>query len=1278
MKFTDSQKLACDISRNIAVTAGAGSGKTSVLVERYLWCLENNNYQVRRVVAITFTEKAAGEMLGRIRERVLKHLSSELRDSARWEEVLEKLPLAPISTIHGFCQRLLREFPIEAGVDPNFEVYDEALKRIRLIHLIDDSLQQESESENPQLRLLSELWASPMTLRTILLQLIETRDKSLSWAQSIQHEDVSTYLHKVRSLINDAHHQGIQHIASSQKWQKAIELIYSLIPPGDTGKLSNRCQSILEFDQEFREQKTLDEQLTTLGMIRKNCSLIGATKAWKEDNRNIRLREAFEVLKTLYAQHLPLYQLNEPLEQSGFHIQQALAKLFLSVYEVYQQDKSARQLLDFDDLQERALLLLNNPAIHPLLARRYDYIMVDEFQDTNQLQWSIIKKLGTTQHGFANDKFCVVGDEKQSIYMFRGAEVAVFGEVREELQQTNIKANLLTVPLKIPPRGDPPNVRQDQLTGELIMAENFRSDKELIFFFNYLFSRLFLSPSEASRPYDVRHQELVAGKQEKNDAQAVKEQWDTEDIHPVEFLVADEKTEEHTNGSELEEPELIALRILKMVKEQPAAEGEEPGFRRNFRDIAILLRTRTKLKEFEEALRRYHIPFVVAGGIGFYQQQEIYDLANLLRCLVDRRQDIALAGVLRSPLFSFSDDQLLYLATESSPQRISDTTAIKTWTLWEKLRHHAGIVDLIPQELEPSKYLHAYTTLSAWKAEADRIPITHLLQRILDDTGLYGVLTADRRDVQAVTNIEKLLELARRFESEGFQSLSDFAAYLDQLIEVEEREGEAQLHTEGMNVVQLMTIHAAKGLEFPVVFVPELNRPFNYGYGESIYIDAISRTTDSVEIAAGIKGLDPEQNFAPENTILRDYLKRQNEAKTDAEMKRLLYVACTRAREQLLLSGTFSEKIPQNSWLSWLVDIFPLQDSLFGRDFMITETSEQTAETSELHIPVHTLIEYQKEKPLNGRHGESHKPESAAPEPPVSEEISHIAQILQINLRPIAGTTNERFQLNPSTLHLLFQCPRRYYYQHVLQFDEPILRQLLLKPEKPEFPPKDEQEQPTFGTWRGKIIHEIFEKQIFDYDWSEQKRADAITDLLKLMNVSSKKRKMMHLETAIQNAYKNYLAVGLKELLANSPEVHREYEFLLKTGRADISGIFDVLFLDPTDNIWTILDYKTNDIEAHQIEEIIRQHGYDVQMQIYALAVSRLLQTEQVKCILFFTAPGYRHEQFDLSPGSLKQIEMTLHSYLEKLSTDIIEAFPNQQICENCDYRQTGICSDSR
>ncbi|GAK49206.1 putative helicase [Candidatus Moduliflexus flocculans] len=1290
MNFTNSQKLACDISRNIAVTAGAGSGKTSVLVRRYLWCLERNNHNVRRIVAITFTEKAAGEMLGRIREQVLQRAASDLGSAHLWEDVLEHLPLANISTIHGFCQKLLREFPIEAGVDPNFEVLDEAAQTILLKRLIDDLLRQEAEKNVRSLRLLAQQW-QPAALRKIVQQLIGVRDKALLWAERITQTEFDAYLRQLYALCEQQQRRAVQRIAADSRWSDAITEIREIMPPGDTGKFTLRCRIIVDRDTEFRAEREFRKQRDILAMLKREMNLQGVSSAaWKAEDRDKRVKKCFETLKFIYDNAFSEMPIHDATELRSFQIQQALAALFLAALRRYDEEKAARRRLDFEDLQERALRLLRQPDVQQLLSSRYDYVMVDEFQDTNQLQWEIIRRLGLTKQGLAKDKFCIVGDEKQSIYMFRGAEVSVFAEVRNELKLVNAAHQLDAVDMAIPDLGDAPVVGEGDKTGELSMAENFRSDDAVITFCNFLFSRLFLPTFDPERPYDVPHQELVP-RREKGiplDIQA----------KPVELMLAfddageDDEAESGEAAAESNEPEMIARRIRElMIPATPhddESASEKPKTRpAQWKDIAILLRTRTRLKAFEEALRRHGIPFLVTGGIGFFEQQEIYDLSNLLRVLSDQREEIALAGVLRSPLLSLSDDQLVYLAGGVKTSNDANTR----WTLWEKLRFHAANRDLIPAELDPAMIVHAHDLLSAWQAVAERIPVTHLLRRVLDDTGLYGILAADSAAEQQITNIEKFIEIARKFEQQGFRTLSDFVAYLDELETAAEREGEAQIFAEGMNVVQVMTIHAAKGLEFPIVFVPELERPFNYSENEAVYLDALStpRAAQPPDIAAGVSVAGLLDDGKPSPTFLREYLKRINRDKTDAEMKRLFYVACTRARDTLILSGSLKKNVRPNSWLGWLTQHLPLADALEQHRNAIAINGLTipllTAKTS-FHAPRGTeefgrsasdspqsgdvqrstqSVERVLNSPPGRGRGWVNAENPPQPLPGGEIEIDDLFRLLQHNLRPATGAENERFRLSPSMLHLLFECPRRYYYREVLRLDD-----ILATAPPDESSANDHAEHDRFGAQRGTIIHALFEQRVFDDMLTDAERARILEEAVSASPIPPDSEERQRLDTAIERAGTHYAASGVKDLLARSPQVWREHPFMLRLSQADVSGILDALFRDPADDVYTILDYKTNQVEAADVPAEIRRHGYERQMTMYALAVSRLLHVEQMRGILFFTHPNVRYDTFDFSPSALAAFETELAAALRQLTQEHVPCADDRAICQECAYRR--------
>ena len=297
------------------------------------------------------------------------------------------------------------------------------------------------------------------------------------------------------------------------------------------------------------------------------------------------------------------------------------------------------------------------------------------------------------------------------------------------------------------------------------------------------------------------------------------------------------------------------------------------------KDIALLLRRRRNLFAYEDALRACGIPFQVAGGRGFYQRQEIYDLANILRVLCNPGDSIALMGALRSPYFGLSDNAL-YALTAPSGGRLAEHLHDADWRQ-----------RLAPADREAAA--DAVARLQSWRGLRDCVPLVELLHAVLEDTGAWGFLCYGERGEQAIANVEKLLDLARDFRG----PLADFVVRLDLLTAEEEQEGEALLEADALHI---LTVHAAKGLEFPIVVVPDLAARFNLGSSDPVLLDA--------EKGIGLSTRDPEQDYKTVQSYIRTLINRNARRRQYAEEKRLLYVACTRARDHLLLGGALTDK----------------------------------------------------------------------------------------------------------------------------------------------------------------------------------------------------------------------------------------------------------------------------------------------------------------------------------------------------------------------------------
>jgi ATP-dependent helicase/nuclease subunit A len=454
-----------------------------------------------------------------------------------------------------------------------------------------------------------------------------------------------------------------------------------------------------------------------------------------------------------------------------------------AVEQRYREKKQSLGALDFDDLQLRALDLLEQPAVLSRATQRYRYFLVDEFQDTNSVQRELVHKLTLSSAARAN--LFIVGDPKQSIYGFRGADVDVFQQTTQALE----KAGGLDQPLHL----------------------NFRSQPALISFFNYLFERLFQRDEETSEE-DLSELGFV-----KFDPS--KEQRPQQDPTPlVELLIdtkspADDDPKAQKTQAERDARQ-VAQRILALTK---SADG--PGLQ--FRDVALLFRAMTDVPVYEAVLRAVNIPFQTVQGKGFYQREEISDLIQLLRLLDNKTDEIALAAVLRSPLAGISDNAMLALRCAPLLNDAEEENELRYFTqprkLFNALRRHREIMYISAEE--HAQLDRAGGLLHKLIERRNHYPIADLLRLAVDESEYRTVIAANFDGAQRLANVRKLFSLAERFEHSGTHLVRDFVRYVEEFEAIGSREGEGQID-DSANAVRLMTIHQAKGLEFPVVIIP--------------------------------------------------------------------------------------------------------------------------------------------------------------------------------------------------------------------------------------------------------------------------------------------------------------------------------------------------------------------------------------------------------------------------------------------------------------------------
>ena len=748
---------------SICVDAGAGSGKTMVLVERIVSLLENERATLSEIVAITYTEKAAAEMKSRLHAAF--HEMAPPDDAEKmtfWRDLEHQVGGARIATIHAFCTSLLREHAIALGLDPDFAVL--AGPEAQLLHkqVVADGLHALLDADHEAagrvavehgIRSLQESLESALQQRLLFDRIGREHPAS----------DPEALVLHWRELVRTAHEERLLALPGSRtlgRFRARLERFEGVCSDAEDGREMLRhdlLRIIVEMDTLDTSQGIQQALESILALWpHKNIN----QKNWDSPDTVERLSKLQKEIKSFASEYAPP-EFDDDIEGASA----ALTCDFFAVYEKlaarYDAAKRDRSALDFEDL-----ILLASDAIRTdsTLRKRIGngikYLLIDEFQDTDQIQLEMARNL-TSALGATGAHLFVVGDAKQSIYDFRGAEVEVFQEAREQSSEI--------IPL----------------------LTNFRSLPNILNFINNLFEGSgLLHGVEKEYAGLTAHRDAVDGPR-------------------VEFLVPETGDRPSADETRRREAELIADRLLEMCSGNPGVPVEDK--RRstpraaNFGNVAILFRAASNMHLYETALQRRRIPFQVVGGRGFYERQEIHDFRNLLGIVVDPRDDFALLGFLRSPMGGLRDDAIAALCHANS--------------LSEAFRTSSKLDD--PEQQERLERARAIVTELR---DGHTLRLSTILRRALDLTGYEAILLTQHHGIQKASNLRKLIELAEDFSRTRRATLRAFVQYLDELASHQIDEGNAPIFPTEGGAVSLITIHKSKGLEFPIVIVADAGR----------------------------------------------------------------------------------------------------------------------------------------------------------------------------------------------------------------------------------------------------------------------------------------------------------------------------------------------------------------------------------------------------------------------------------------------------------------------
>jgi ATP-dependent helicase/nuclease subunit A len=1087
VRSTPEQRAAiADRGRSSLLAAGAGSGKTAVMVERFAEAVLHDGVPVGAILTLTFTEKAAAELRERIRRRFV-----ELGEP----EHARAVDAAWIGTIHGFCARVLRSQPLAAGLDPRFGVLDEAAARRLAAGAFETAL---------------ETWTAAHGTAAV----------DLAAAYSWDLETLITHAHSALRSRGETHPRlAIPAVAATPDPAPLAAAAAAAgaalrAAPGNGARVAAALEAL-----EACERLIAGTGEPPLPGALDAAKLPAGAKALEHDDCAA-YREAWAGYRAACADHhaRPVVVLLD-----------ALLDAFGTAYA---QAKSERAGVDFEDLELRVRdLLAGDPALRSRWAERFALIMVDEFQDTNRLQLDVLEAL-------ERDNLFAVGDESQSIYGFRHADVGIFRARRADLGADRVRG--LTV--------------------------NFRSRPEILDVVNVAFAPVLgagFTPLVAGRaPEELR---LFAP--------------DPPEEPRVELHVCD------TAGWEEREAELGLAALAAQPWRRAEARAVAARLRaevdagRPQRDVVVLVRATSSLRLYEQALEEQGLSTYVVGGRGYWAQEQVRDGIAYLALLANPHDEASLYAALASPFCGAGADALILLAEAGRREGSGAWAALRrAVAAWSPAADGSSswLADLPPDDAGRLVAFARFVTGERMRAE--RLPVEVLLERAIAATGYDLAILARAGGDRRLANLRKLMRLAREYERAEGRDLRGFLAYAVGQDLAEAREGEAALESEGLDAVRLMTIHRAKGLEFPVVCVADLGRTGATGR---------DRLLIGGDGTVGIK-LATLEGGDPVPALGYDRIAAGLAADEAAEERRLLYVAATRAEERLILSGGIDSAKwpaprPGAPPLDWLAPALVGESAPFPEDAVVTcgDGAVDVRLVTAANLP----------------------PEAAAPAPRDRTGAPGTALPAEPKVIPAwARPQPARRRLSYSSLQDYARCPYRFYLTRVLGLprvpapdearagDEVTVGDEVVAADEPAA---------LEGRIRGSLVHLLLERLDFARPY-----APPAEDVVALGAAHGLDLEPAHVED-VRDQVAAFATSPLCARLAAARGIRREagFAFALERGGGGplLTGFVDVLAREP-DGTVLVVDYKTDRLDEGEEPQALVERAYATQRMVYALA----------------------------------------------------------------------------
>ena len=1267
VSWTTEQQQVIDLrNRNILVSAAAGSGKTAVLVERIVKIITDKNHPVDidHLLIVTFTNAAAAEM----RERIGNAIEKALDEQPGNEHLLRQLTLihnAQITTIDSFCLYVVRNHFHEIDLEPNFRIGDEGELKLLREDVLGRVLEQNYEEPSEAFSDFVEGYASGRTdaaLNEMILQLYEF-SRSYPWPEKWLDSFVGIYRIENREELDRAEWlapltQNIRFVLKD--CEQLLKQALAVTQQDDGPDMYEKAvRSDLEKYESLSKLTSFCELSVALSDIK--YDRLASSRGFEGDPDKLELvkslrEQAKDVVKKLCRQYffcspeMMIGQLErtEPMLEEVVRLTKQFADEFAAA-------KRRKNLVDFHDVEHFALQILVDEETEKAkktaeeFRDTFEEIMIDEYQDSNEVQETLLRSISREERGENN--IFMVGDVKQSIYRFRLA--------RPELFMKKYDSYSL----------------EESTTQRIDLHKNFRSREEVLTCTNDIFYKI-MARSLGNVEYDAEAalypgasypaigMKKTAGKEETAEEQT---KHNIADFTP-EILLADSNDEllEDTEFSDKKtlEAKIVAEEIRHLMKTQPVtdkATGELRAAR--YSDIVILLRSLSGWADsLVEVLNGNGIPAHTVSSTGYFSTVEVQTVLSMLRLLDNPRQDIPMAAVLRSPMAGLTDEELAVLRLEDGSvpfheavlelaeglyeedgqKEISDSEADRKQgrNADEKTENHIEIT-------AHRKLLKFYKKYKQLRQLVPDTPIHELIEIILRETGYGHYVAAMPAGNRRTANLNMLLEKATAYEKTSYKGLFHFVRYIDELQKYDVDFGEADMVGENEDVVRIMSIHKSKGLEFPIVIVSGMGKNFNKQ-------DTRSKMVLHPELGIGLDYMDGKKRIKSP-TIAKKAIAKQIDLENLGEELRVLYVALTRAKEKLILTGTLKDA-PEK------LEFFRQQAALYAHSSDTTAIPYLTRESAAGYLDwiLPAVLSYGDKYPVRIVEAAELVLDEVENQLEQNEDLTERIEEIEAADTQLVGQLKQRFlQRYPYQVDVLrknkysvSELKHRAMRERFEAEQEETVPAFLEEPVTPTIPlfiqreESVEQETPNRGALRGTAVHRVMECYDFASEKSVHEQMEAMekeekitADMRALVKeqtvadfVSSETGKRMALAQRMGALYRekpfvmgfteeeleNYGFGAGAQMIENEAQTENaQQEIVLENVSREnhmheedltlIQGIIDVFWIE--DDGITVLDYKTDRVDTAQ--ELIDR--YATQLKLYADALERVFATRKLK-----------------------------------------------------------------